>query len=216
MSRVAFFDLDKTLVRANTGILYARWRFARGETPLREMIRVMGWSLQYTMGYIDAGAVSAYAAKTIGGRDEAEFASECEGWYVQMVRPLIAERARAEVARRKAEGLRTVILTGSTPYAARPLARELGMDAVIASTLCVKDGRLTGEVEQPLCFGEGKVSRAMRWAEENGAALQESVFYTDSISDLPMLLRVKEPIVVNPDPRLSIEARRRRWPVERW
>ena len=27
--RAAFFDMDKTLVRVNTGRLYVRWRFAR-------------------------------------------------------------------------------------------------------------------------------------------------------------------------------------------
>lgn len=214
--RVAFFDLDKTLVRANTGILYARWRYARGETPLREMVRVLGWSLQYTMGVIDAGAVSTYAARTIAGRSEAGFIAECDEWYGKMVRPLIAEGARVEVERRRREGLRTVILTGSTPYAARPLMRELGMDDVIASTLVVKDGTLTGEIEAPLCFGEGKVARATAWAEKHGASLADSLFYTDSISDLPMLLKVKDPRVVNPDPRLRVEARRRGWPIEWW
>ncbi len=216
MEPVAFFDLDKTLVRANTGILYARWRYARGETPLREMVRVLGWSLQYTFGVIDASAVSTYAARTIGGRRESDFVAECDAWYDEMVRPLIAEAARVEVERRRQAGQRTVILTGSTPYAARPLMRELGMDDVIASTLVVRDGVLTGEVEEPLCFGEGKVIRAERWAAAHGARLEDAVFYTDSISDLPMLLRVREPRVVNPDPRLAIEARRRGWRTERW
>jgi phosphoserine phosphatase len=46
--------------------------------------------------------------------------------------------------------------------------------------------------------------------------LSESSFYTDSISDLPMLMRVGTPVVVNPDPRLARTARKRGWPVERW
>ena len=216
MESVAFFDLDKTLVRANTGVLYARWRHARGQTPLRELARVLGWSLQYTFGIIDAGAVSAHAARTVAGRRELDFVAECDAWYAEMVRPRIAEAARAEVTRRRGAGHRTVILTGSTPYAARPLMRELGMDDVIASTLVVRDGVLTGEVEPPLCFGAGKVIRAERWAAANGARIEDAVFYTDSISDLPMLLRVREPRVVNPDPRLALEARRRGWRTERW
>jgi len=213
---IAFFDLDKTLVRANTGILYARWRHARGETPLREMVRVLGWSLQYTFGVIDAAAVSTYAARTIGGRRERDFIAECDAWYAEMVRPLIAEAARVEVERRRRAGQRTVILTGSTPYAARPLMRELGMDDVIASTLVVRDGVLTGEVEDPLCFGAGKVIRAERWAAACGARLEDAVFYTDSFSDLPGLEAVGEPVVVAPDPRLKREARKRGWRVEVW
>ena len=41
-------------------------------------------------------------------------------------------------------------------------------------------------------------------------------FYTDSYTDLPLLRRVKEPVIVNPDPRLSREAKKRSWRVERW
>jgi phosphoserine phosphatase len=46
--------------------------------------------------------------------------------------------------------------------------------------------------------------------------LARSTFYTDSISDLPMLEAVGAPRVVNPDPRLRLLAARRRYPVESW
>jgi ribosome-binding factor A len=46
--------------------------------------------------------------------------------------------------------------------------------------------------------------------------LDEAIFYTDSYTDLPLLLAVAEPVVVNPDPRLRREARLRGWPVLRW
>jgi phosphoserine phosphatase len=44
--------------------------------------------------------------------------------------------------------------------------------------------------------------------------LKASFFYTDSISDLPLLEQVGHPIAVNPDPRLRRIARSRGWPVE--
>ncbi|HEY8431454.1 MAG TPA: haloacid dehalogenase-like hydrolase, partial [Sandaracinaceae bacterium] len=65
-------------------------------------------------------------------------------------------------------------------------------------------------------YAEGKVERARAWAAEHGVDLSRSVFYTDSVSDRPMLETVGEPRVVNPDPRLSALARRRGWPIERW
>jgi len=68
----------------------------------------------------------------------------------------------------------------------------------------------------PFCYGEGKVVRAERLAESLGFDLKESIFYSDSYTDLPLLLRVGEPVVVNPDPRLAREAKKRRWRVEAW
>jgi phosphoserine phosphatase len=68
----------------------------------------------------------------------------------------------------------------------------------------------------PLCFGAGKIAQAEAYAEARGVSLAESYFYTDSINDLPMLERVGNPRVVNPDLRLSWVARRRGWSVEDW
>ena len=55
-----------------------------------------------------------------------------------------------------------------------------------------------------------------KFAKEHWIDLDASAFYTDSISDLPMLLRVGKPVVVNPDPRLAVRARRQGWPVQKW
>ena len=82
--------------------------------------------------------------------------------------------------------------------------------------LVVEGGRFTGEVVSPLAFGHGKVTLAEAWAREHGVDLAQSVFYSDSISDLPMLERVGRARVINPDPRLRWTARRRRWPIEHW
>ena len=49
-----------------------------------------------------------------------------------------------------------------------------------------------------------------------GFDLREATFYTDSVSDLPLMLRVAEPIAVNPDPRLRRIALARSWRIERW
>lgn len=214
--RAAFFDMDKTLVRVNTGQLYMQWRYARGESGIADVARVTWWSLQYTLGLVDAGAVSRYAARTLAGRDERAFAEECRGWYASMVRQHLTELARAEVRRRRDDGLVPVVLTGSSPYAAGPLADELGIEHVICSRLAVREGRFTGDVEAPLCFGEGKLARAMEWATAHHVDLAASAFYTDSLSDLPMLEKVGEPRVINPDPRLRVLARERGWPIEIW
>lgn len=215
MTRAAFFDMDKTLVRVNTGELFVRWRFRRGESGALDVARVAWWSLQYTLGLVDAGAVSRFAARSLAGRAEESFADECREWYAAMVREHLTDHARREVERRRAQGLVPVVLTGSSPYAAGPLADELGIEHVISSRLCVEGGRFTGEVAA-LCYGPSKVERADEWARAHGVDVAASAFYTDSISDLPMLERVAEPRVINPDPRLARVARARGWPIEIW
>ena len=67
----------------------------------------------------------------------------------------------------------------------------------------------------PARLAADALQRFYQLASHN-VSLQESVFYTDSISDLPMLDAVGEPRIVNPDPRLKRLAKQRGWSIERW
>lgn len=215
-ARAALFDMDRTLVRVNTAPLYVRWQFTRGEATRVDVARTLWWVAQYTFGVIDAETIAARAALAMRGRDEASFRKAVRDWVHEQVLPHVGPAARAEVERRRAEGYECAILTSSTIYAAEPVAEALGIEHVIASRLEVVNGSFTGYHLAPLCYGRGKVLAAERWAAARGIDLARSLFYSDSISDLPMLERVGDPVVVNPDPRLWWTARRRGWRVERW
>jgi phosphoserine phosphatase len=80
----------------------------------------------------------------------------------------------------------------------------------------VHNDLFTGRLIGPACVGAGKI----HWAEElvtrHALDLKQSFFYTDSYTDIPMLERVGNGVVVNPDPRLRYAAKRRGWPVQDW
>ena len=70
--------------------------------------------------------------------------------------------------------------------------------------------------EAAAAFAEGKVVRAERLAERLGFRLADAIFYSDSVSDLPLLERVAVPVAVSPDPRLRRVALARGWRIEVW
>jgi HAD superfamily hydrolase (TIGR01490 family) len=217
MPRAALFDMDRTLVRKETASLYVRYQREIGEATWRDMLRVSYWVAQYTFGVIDAPEVATRIALDYAGMHETVLASRCDDWFRRYVEVHVCDRGRVAVREHRARGDLLAIVTGASMYTARPLARTLGIDHVVASELEVgEDGRFTGRTSPPLCYGEGKIVRASRLAEALGFDLRESTFYSDSYTDLPLLAHVAEPIVVNPDPRLAREARRRGWRVERW
>jgi len=71
----------------------------------------------------------------------------------------------------------------------------------------------TGNYIEPLCFRDGKVFWAEKLAFEVEGDMARSTLYTESLTDLPLLERVGNPRVVNPDPKLRLAAKRRGWPV---
>ena len=107
------------------------------------------------------------------------------------------------------------LATGSTIYAARPVASGVGIEHVLASELEVDGGKFTGRAST-LCFGRHKVALAEKWAQRHGIDLGKSYFYSDSFNDLPLLERVGTAIAINPDARLARHARRRGWAIAQW
>ncbi len=214
--RAAFFDLDRTLVCVNTAPLYVRWQIREKKLRWADYARVTWWGVQYTLGVLDAAGASERAVGTLEGIAEDTFRAECADWVRREVLPLVTDRAKREVERRRAEGCLLALLTSTTHYVADPIADAIGVPHVLASRIEVDAGRFTGQLAEPLCYGEGKVDRARRFASEHRIDLDTSSFYTDSVSDLPMLEVVGEPRVINPDPRLRHVARKRGWSVETW
>jgi len=77
----------------------------------------------------------------------------------------------------------------------------------------IKNGRYSGDVDGVATFREGKVTRLTAWLKQHRETLEGSYFYTDSINDLALLECVDQPIVVDPDPALLSEAKKRNWQV---
>ena len=209
----AFFDIDGTLLSVNSAPLYARYLRRHGRARRRDLVRTAFYLLQYRLNLLDLDRAFERASEMIRGQREDDVASFCEQWYREVVRDYLVPDVCALVERHRAEGHTIALLSSSTNYLATPLARELGVEHLLVTRLEVVDGAFTGRAVAPVCYGDGKVYWAQRFAAEQAIDLRESFFYTDSITDLPVLDLVGHPRIVNPDRLLRRAARKRGWAV---
>jgi HAD superfamily hydrolase (TIGR01490 family) len=211
----AFFDMDHTLLCVETGMSWVRFLYGRGELPPQMLAKAVYWSTLYKLAVLDMETVFTRLVEDLRGDSEADMIAKCEVWYRRHIEPEIAPAARVAVEHHRRAGHLVVLATGSTQYAAGPVARGVGIDHVLSSVLEVEGGTFTGRA-RALCFGHHKVSLAEAWARTHGVDLAQSYFYSDSYNDRPMLERVGNAVAVNPDARLRRLARRRGWPVQAW
>lgn len=209
--------MDRTLLRVDSAKLYTQYRRDLGEASLLDALRVGLWMTQYTLGVIDAPKVARKALESFKGRQETWLEQSCAQWFPKYVLPELQQAGRAAVKKHRAQGDFVAIVTGATRYVAQPVAAEIGIEHVICTELELDaEGCFTGRVVEPLCYGLGKVERMIRVAERHGFRLEEATFYSDSITDLPLLEVVKTPVVINPDRRLRRIAGQRKWRIESW
>ncbi len=95
------------------------------------------------------------------------------------------------------------------------VGQRLGVPYVIGTKLEVADGKYTGRVVKPLCFGENKAKLLKEFINQNGLEidLPSSFAYADSIFDVPLLELVGNPVGTYPDKDLRQLAEHNGWRI---
>ena len=140
-------------------------------------------------------------------------------FHDEVLLPRYRAKAREEVARRRAEGCVTLLVSATFKAMADVAARTLGMDAAVA-TLMEKDaqGRYTGRVQGDVIAGPQKYAAASAWCDKNlGQGAWELAYaYGDHHSDVDLLSRAKEAFAVCPGSTLRPIAKKRGWQILDW
>lgn len=215
--KIAFFDLDRTLVHGNSARLWVRHEWRRGAIRNRTFVKGLAYLAAYRMGYADVEDALRTGIQTLTGQSEAAMSALAKAFYHREIQPIVRYDARQAIRARRSAGDRLVLLTSSSPYLAAAASRDLELDDYLCTRFEVDAaGCFTGRAIEPVCFGPGKVRLATDYVASLGASLADCAFYSDSYSDLPMLEAVGEPIAVTPDPRLRKAAKSRGWPILDW
>jgi len=214
--RLALFDLDNTLLAGDSDYEWGQFLVDRGvlaREAYEEQNRV--YYEQYVAGTLDIHEYLGFALRPLAEHEPEDLAR----WHGEFMRlriaPMISAAARGLVRRHAAAGDLCAIITATNSFVTAPIAREFGVQHLIATEPEMRANRFTGRVSGVPCFREGKVERLDLWLRGLGKSLAhfaESSFYSDSHNDLPLLERVTRPVAVDPDAALAAEAERRGWP----
>jgi HAD superfamily hydrolase (TIGR01490 family) len=215
----AFFDLDRTLISGSSGLPWARAATKAGLISRRQMAK---WGVD-AMRFRMRGSTDEATEKLLGeikdvfegtsARQIARMAPEVLVGVLPRIYPEMLE----EVYAHQDAGRPTFIVSAAGDELVQLLARILYMDGGIGTTYEVgEDGLFTGDLGGAFMYGEGKVEAMRRFADLHDIDLEASYAYSDSVSDLPMLRAVGNPVVVNPDEELARVARDEGWRIMRF
>ncbi len=131
----------------------------------------------------------------------------------------VFESLRSDVVeilhKHKQSGHMVVIVSGAFTELLEIVGQRLGVPNVIGTKLEVINGRYSGKIIKPLCFGENKARLLKEFMERNGLEIDSSASfaYADSIFDVPLLELVDNPVATYPDKDLRQLAEHNGWQV---
>lgn len=209
----ALFDLDRTLIHGFSAKEFFQARLFSGKMSPKEIIAQFSGVLVYALGNRNFAGLAAIGAKGVKGIKEEVFIEVGEDVYLNHLADSIYPESRALVEAHLAKGHTVAIVSAATPYQVNPIARDLNINEVMCTRMEVVNGKFTGKIIQPACWGEGKAIAAEQLAEKYNLDLSKSYFYTDSHEDIALLEIVGKPRPLNPDKALAAVAFQNDWPI---
>lgn len=211
----AFFDLDKTII-ARSSVLAFATPFARaGLMSKTTLLKSIYSQLLFSLSSADADKTEklrTQLSEMVAGWPIDEVKDVVNETLHKFIEPIIFEEALDLIEEHQAAGREVVIVSSSGEEVVRPIAALLGVKSIIATRMRVEDGKYTGDIEY-YAFGQAKADAIVEFAREHDIDLADSVAYSDSMTDIPMLACVGRSYAVNPDKELRRVAIERGWKV---
>jgi HAD superfamily hydrolase (TIGR01490 family) len=214
---LALFDLDNTLLNGDSDFEWAQFLIEQGVLD-RELFEAKNLAFyeQYKAGTLDIYEFLDFQLKPLSRHARKVLNGWRDDFMQRKVRGMMTVPAQELVARHRAAEDVCIIITATNSFVTSPIAREFGVEHLIATEPEEKDGEFTGGVSGVPCFREGKITRLESWLAGRGwgwDSFSDSFFYSDSLNDLPLLAKVNNPIAVDPDAILRKHAEQHGWRI---
>jgi HAD superfamily hydrolase (TIGR01490 family) len=215
----AFFDVDNTLVRGSTSILFGKVAFAGGALKRRDLWRFAYEQVMFVRRGEKNSTMASFKDRALSitkGHSITELRDLMPKVYREEIKPRLWPGTVRAVKEHLALGHEVWLITAAPQELGQLIADDLGATGALGTIVGHKDGVLTGELVGDPLHGQAKRKAARKLAKERNISLKRSFAYSDSVNDLPLLTLVGNPIVVNPDKVLKRYADAAGWDILRF
>lgn len=211
---LALFDLDNTLLGGDSDYLWGRY-LAENNIVDAQLYhdQNLAFYQDYQHGQLDIDAFLQFVFAPLAAHPMETLLAWRAEYLQQKIDPIILPKGLALIEQHRAQGDDLLIITATNSFLTAPIAEKLGVKHLIATDPEMIAGQFTGKVAGVPSFQHGKVTRLKQWLTDHQKDLRDSVFYSDSHNDVPLLEQVETPVAVDPDEQLRQIANDRDWKI---
>ena len=211
MNELLIFDLDNTLLAGdsdrNWGIFLAEQEVVES-SYLDESEKFYN---NYYDGSLDIDGFLSFCLKPLIENDMEYLLKLRQQFIEDKIKPIVTQPGKEIINHAIQNGKTVVIATATNDFVTRPIADLFNVQTLIATEFEIKNQQFTGKVINAPCFREGKLNKVQKWVDDNNFDLSKASFYSDSFNDLPLLEKVKTPVIVDGDDKLVEIGKNRDW-----
>lgn len=198
--KVALFDFCETIANFQTADAYVRYVQSRS-TPTNKGVRFLYNILNQSriLGIVrrikPKGSIDKrFILKQLKGRSQTEMERLAKDYYVNRIKPNLIEPVVSEMERLKSEGYSCYVVSAGYDIYLKFFCEEFGMDGLLSTKIEFKDGICTGRFDGPDCMFDYKINYIKSVIQGDTS---QWLAFSDSITDLPILELVGNPVVIS-------------------
>lgn len=193
--KVALFDIDKTLIRGDSMfslLKYTLKKYPKSKWKLPKLFLVL---VLYKLGVINTKKAKENMFYTLNYLND----EELEEFYNDVVKTTIYNDAIKEIKKLRVDGYYILLVSASPECYLKFFEVEEYVDGVIGTKLHFENNKYVNKIDGENCKGEEKVRRINTYLKERNLSIdkENSLAYSDSLSDLPMFNLVKKAYLIN-------------------
>ena len=196
------FDLDDTLLCGDCEAGWINFLVSKGLLDNENhKSKLNQFDIDYRQGILNFDEYSTYIQEPLKNLDIITVENLVEE-FIQKNIDNLTDDLTADLLNEAKSADKVLIASGSHDFLVKGFAEYFDIESSIGTPVEIKNDIFTGSLSGEPTFSDGKVKAVKNWCFTNDLKIQDSIFYSDSINDLPMLEACGEPIVVNPDDNL--------------
>lgn len=207
----SFFDMDNTILKGQSQSLFIKFLFKKKVIKFNSWIKILILWTFYKVKILEAHRVAVETFRYFKGRNVEDFEQIFKDFFELYLRRKLFSYFIKLIENHKERGINIAIISNSLEPIVKLVSGYLQIKFYIATNLVAKNGVYTGNFLSN--YGGDKLRRFMEFVQTQNISLRNSVYYTDSVADLPILEKVSYPVVVNPDRKLFKLAKERNFKI---
>lgn len=161
---LALFDFDGTITSRDTMLEFAR--FARGDGKFLAVMSLLlpALTLYKLRLYPNERLKESFLSLCFSGMDEVKFRELAREYSLTMIDAIVPQRNRALLDRHRSSGDRVVVVSASVDCWVSPWCEKEKLES-ITTQLEFSEGKVTGKLSTPNCYGPEKVRRIQSYLD---------------------------------------------------
>lgn len=195
IKKIAFFDVDKTLIAGDSMFLLLKYTLKKYPNAKLKIPKLFLDLCLYKLNIINTKKAKESMFYTINYLSE----EDIKDFYENVIKSKIFKNALDKIKELKKEGYYTILVSASPECYLRYFEKEEYVDKLIGTKLKKDNNKYINSIEGLNCKSIEKVKRIDEYLKSQNISIdkENSLAYSDSLSDKPMFDLVSKSYLIN-------------------